>query len=97
MNPLGLLQDKFDCVMHLKAWVKTIIRRNKYLNLNVTASSDPVMLEYLKCRKGVLPDPEPLARRLHAIRWGIDKDFPELHSPASYTSTPIVREHHPKF
>ena len=61
-NPLGLLEDKLACVAEIKAWVKRIIRRNRDHKINVTASSDPVVLDYLKARKGTLPDPDPLTR-----------------------------------
>ena len=72
-NPLGLLEDKLACIGEIKAWVKRIIRRNRDHKINVTASSDPVILDYLKARKGTIPDTEPLARHLNAILWGIER------------------------
>ena len=68
---LGLLEDKVECIVQLKAWVKRIIWHNKYLKLDVTASSGTVILDYLKARKGTVANTEPLGRRLNAIRSGI--------------------------
>ena len=87
-NPLGQVADKLGCIAAVKDWVRHIIRRNKELKINVTASSDPLMLDIRKARKNTLPDVESLCRHLNAIRCGIDMDFPELATPASACSTP---------
>ena len=87
-NPLTPLEDRLGCVASLKDWLRRIIRHNKEHKINVTACSDPLMLEIFKSRKGILPECEPLLRRLNAIRCGLDMDFPELASPVSTCSTP---------
>ena len=56
--------------------------------MSPTASSNPVILDYLKARRTWFQTPNHFMWRLNAIRWGIDKDFPELNSPASCISTP---------
>ena len=90
VNPLENAIYKLGCIACLKNWVKRIIRRNRELKINVTAVTDPLILDILKVQKNTLPDVVLLRYRLNAIRCSLDMDFPELVSPASACSTPRV-------
>ena len=66
------------------------MRRNRELKINVTATSDPLVLDILKAKKNTLPDIVAIRDHLNAIRCSLDADFLELASPASACSTPQV-------
>ena len=59
---------RMELIAELKQWVKKIIRLNKGHGIDVIVCSDFVLLQFLKCRKSVIPSVSDLILRLKAVR-----------------------------
>ena len=87
------LQDEvhLDVISQLRECFKKILRVNKGHGVSVIACSDSVLLNFLKCRKGMLPPCSDLILCLKALRVWVDDEFLDLPSPVSIRSaTPSV-------
>ena len=67
-----------EIIAELKEWFRKILLMNKGHGVNVVACSDNVMLEYLYCKKGVVPPCHDLILRLKAVRVWVEDEFPDL-------------------
>ena len=82
---------RWENIAAMKDWFKKILRMNKDKAISVRACTDTILLNVLNCKKGFLPPEGEMLTRLHAIKHGLDDEFPELPSPASVcSSTPSV-------
>ena len=73
-------------IFELKEFFKKLLRINKSKAVIVVACADEVILTFLKCPKGKIPNVNDLAVRLKAVRLSIDDEFPDLPSPVSVRS-----------